>query len=136
MKTLVQNKFTRLFAVIALFLVMVSSLGAMSVVNASAADVSAATATEESMVVMPMATLSTESLSSLDSIEKFFTENKSTILAIAGAIAIVMIIIAGICFFFGRSGGQMGKSMLLNICLGVAIISAGTFIITLFSGQS
>lgn len=112
---------------------MVSMLG----ISASAVDTQVPdnTALLYSAEVMPLAPLSTESLSSLDSITKFFTDNKPKLLIIAGAIAIVAIILCGICFMFGRSGSQIAKGWLLNICIGIAIISAGTFIITLFSGN-
>lgn len=127
------RKITVIFmTLIMMCLSMVSMLG----ISASAADTQVNESSYSELAeITPMANLSTESLNSLDSITKFFTDNKPKLLLIAGAIAIVCIILAGICFMFGRSGSQIGKGWLLNICIGIAIISAGTFIITLLSGN-
>lgn len=135
-----KTKFTLGRKILVMFMTLVMtclSMVSMLGINASAADTQVIdnTTLAYAAEVTPLAPLSTESLSSLDSITKFFTDNKPKLLLIAGAIAIVCIILAGICFMFGRSGSQIAKGWLLNICIGIAIISAGTFIITLFSGS-
>lgn len=127
------RKITVMFmTLIMMCLSMVSMLG----ISATAADTQLNESSySQSAEITPMASLSTESLNSLDSITKFFTDNKPKLLVIAGAIAIAAIIACGILFMCGRSASQIAKGWLLNICLGVALISSATFIVTLFSGN-
>lgn len=132
-KFTLRRKITVMFmTLIMMCLSMVSMLG----ISASAVDTQVNESNySDSAEITPMASLSTESLSSLDSITKFFTDNKPKLLIIAGAVAIAAIIACGILFMLGSSASQIAKRWLLNICIGIAIISSGTFIITLFSGN-
>ncbi len=134
-----KTKFTlgRKITVMFMTLIMMClSMVSMLSINASAADTQVNESSySQSAEITPMASLSTESLNSLDSITKFFTDNKPKLLVIAGAIAIAAIIACGILFMLGRSASQIAKGWLLNICLGVALISSATFIVTLFSGN-
>lgn len=116
-------------------LMMCISMFSMYSLSAGAVDTEPPVAESYSAEITPMVNLSTDSFNGLDGIKNFIERQRPTILAIAGAIAVICIIFAGICFMFGRSGSQIAKGWLLNILIGVFVISAGSFLIALFSGN-
>ncbi len=132
-KFALRRKITVMFMTLVMMcLSMVSMLG----ISASAADTPVNESSySDSAEITPMASLSTESINSVDGILSFLNGLKPKLLLIAGAAALIALILAGICFFLGRSGAQIAKSWLLYVCIGVAVISAGSFILSLFSGN-
>lgn len=134
-----KTKFTLGRKILVMFMTLVMmclSMVSMLGINASAADTQVNESSySESAKITPMADLSTESINSVDGILSFLNGLKPKLLLIAGAAAIIALILAGICFFLGRSGAQIAKSWLLYVCIGVAVISAGSFILSLFSGN-
>lgn len=137
---MIKTKFTLRRKIMVMFMTLVMmclSMVSMLGISASAADaqVTDNTTTSYSAEVTPLVNLSTESINGVDGLLSFLNGLKPKLLLIAAAGAVIALILAGICFFLGRSGAQIAKSWLLYICIGVAVISAGSFILSLFSGN-
>lgn len=137
---MIKTKFTLRRKIMVMFMTLVMmclSMASIFCTSASAADaqVTDVSTKSYSAEVTPLVNLSTESINGVDGILSFLNGLKPKLLLIAAAGAVIALILAGICFFLGRSGAQIAKSWLLYICIGVAVISAGSFILSLFSGN-
>lgn len=137
MKTQIDNqKFMKkaIFKLMTIVMV-VMTITSVCAITASASNAEVASTTQQEVVLAGDPALTTDTITGLSGLKNTLAKYKEPILAISGTIAIIAIILAGVCFMAGRSGKEMGKSWLLSIVLGVVIISSGTFLITLFQGK-